>query len=136
MNKILVIEDNELNLKLMKDILISQGYDVDTAADGEQGLEKAMENEYGLILLDIQMPVVSGYDFLQIYNKKTPVIVVSACAMETEINKAKELGCADYISKPIQMETEINKAKELGCADYISKPIQIMEFLNTVKKYI
>ncbi len=114
MNKILVIEDNELNLKLMKDILISQGYDVDTAADGEQGLEKAMENEYGLILLDIQMPVVSGYDFLQIYNKKTPVIVVSACAMETEINKAKELGCADYISKPIQ----------------------IMEFLNTVKKYI
>lgn len=114
MNKILVIEDNELNLKLMKDILISQGYEVDTAADGEQGLEKAMENEYGLILLDIQMPVVSGYDFLQIYNKKTPVIVVSACAMETEINKAKELGCADYISKPIQ----------------------IMEFLNTVKKYI
>lgn len=114
MNKILVIEDNELNLKLMKDILISQGYDVDTAADGEQGLEKAMENEYGLILLDIQMPVVSGYDFLQIYNKETPVIVVSACAMETEINKAKELGCADYISKPIQ----------------------IMEFLNTVKKYV
>lgn len=114
MNKILVIEDNELNLKLMKDILISQGYEVDTAADGEQGLEKAMENEYGLILLDIQMPVVSGYDFLQIYNKETPVIVVSACAMETEINKAKELGCADYISKPIQ----------------------IMEFLNTVKKYV
>ena len=73
-----------------------------------------MENEYGLILLDIQMPVVSGYDFLQIYNKETPVIVVSACAMETEINKAKELGCADYISKPIQ----------------------IMEFLNTVKKYV
>ncbi len=114
MNKILVIEDNELNLKLMKDILISQGYDVDTAADGEQGLEKAMENDYGLILLDIQMPVVSGYDFLQIYNKETPVIVVSACAMETEINKAKELGCADYISKPIQ----------------------IMEFLNTIKKYV
>ena len=114
MNKILVIGDNELNLKLMKDILISQGYDVDTAADGEQGLEKAMENDYGLILLDIQMPVVSGYDFLQIYNKETPVIVVSACAMETEINKAKELGCADYISKPIQ----------------------IMEFLNTIKKYV
>lgn len=114
MSKILVIEDNELNLKLMKDILISQGYEVDTAADGEQGLEKAMENDYGLILLDIQMPVVSGYDFLQFYNKETPVIVVSACAMETEVNKAKELGCADYISKPIQ----------------------IMEFLSIVKKYV
>ena len=114
MSKILIIEDNELNLKLMKDILISQNYDVDTAADGEKGLEKAMDNDYALILLDIQMPVVSGYDFLQIYNKKTPVIVVSACAMDTEIDKAKELGCTDYISKPIQ----------------------IMEFLNTVKKYV
>ncbi len=114
MRKILIIEDNELNLKLMKDILISQNYEIDTAADGEEGLEKAMENDYDLILLDIQMPVVSGYDFLQIYNKKTPIIVVSACAMDTEIDKAKELGCADYISKPIQ----------------------IMEFLNTVKKYV
>ncbi len=114
MSKILIIEDNELNLKLMKDILISQSYEVDTAADGEEGLEKAMENDYDLILLDIQMPVVSGYDFLQIYDKKTPVIVVSACAMDTEVDKAKELGCADYISKPIQ----------------------IMEFLNTVKKYV
>ena len=114
MRKILIIEDNELNLKLMKDILISQNYEIDTAADGEEGLEKAMENDYDLILLDIQMPVVSGYDFLQIYNKKTPIIVVSACAMDTEIDKAKELGCTDYISKPIQ----------------------IMEFLNTVKKYV
>lgn len=114
MSKILIIEDNDLNLKLMKDILTSQSYDVDTAADGGEGLEKAMENDYDLILLDIQMPVVSGYDFLQIYDKKTPVIVVSACAMDTEIDKAKELGCTDYISKPIQ----------------------IMEFLNTVKKYV
>ena len=60
------------------------------------------------------MPVVSGYDFLRAFNKKTPVIVVSACAMENEVNKAKELGCVDYISKPIQL----------------------MEFLNTVKKYL
>lgn len=114
MSRILVIEDNELNLKLMKDILSSQGYDVDTAGDGKEGLDKAEDNDYDLILLDIQMPVVSGYDFLQVYDKNTPVIVVSACAMENEVNKAKELGCADYISKPIQ----------------------IMEFLNTVKKYV
>ena len=114
MSKILIIEDNELNLKLMKDVLSSQGYETDTASDGKEGLNKAEENDYDLILLDIQMPVVSGYDFLQVYDKNTPVIVVSACAMENEVNKAKELGCADYISKPIQ----------------------IMEFLNTVKKYV
>ena len=114
MSRILIIEDNELNLKLMKDILSSQGYEVETAQDGKEGLDKAQDNDYDLILLDIQMPVVSGYDFLQVYDKNTPVIVVSACAMENEVNKAKELGCADYISKPIQ----------------------IMEFLNTVKKYV
>ncbi len=114
MNKILIVEDNELNLKLMKDILEAQSYYVDTASDGQDGLAKAMENEYSLIILDIQMPVVSGYDFLRAYDKKVPVIVVSACAMENEVNKAKELGCVDYISKPIQL----------------------VEFLNTVKKYV
>jgi two-component system cell cycle response regulator DivK len=113
MANILVIEDNELNLKLMKDILVSQGYNVETAEDGKAGLDKAENNDYDLILLDIQMPVFSGYDFLQTYKKNTPVIVVSACAMETEINKAKELGCKDYISKPIK----------------------INEFLTTIKNY-
>lgn len=114
MTQILVIEDNELNQKLIKDILESQNYTVTTANNGKDGLEKAFENDYDLILLDIQMPLVSGYDFLQIYDKNTPIIVVSACAMENEVNKAKEMGCVDYITKPIQ----------------------IVEFLNTIKKYI
>lgn len=114
MPKILVVEDNELNLKLMKDVLESQSYEITTATDGQQGLDIATTQDFDLILLDIQMPIVSGYDFLEKYNKTTPVIVVSACAMDTEINKAKALGCTDYISKPIQ----------------------ILEFLNTIKKYI
>lgn len=114
MPKILIVEDNELNLKLMRDILESQGYEINTASDGKIGLEKACTQDYDLILLDLQMPIVSGYDFLQVYEKDTPVIVVSACAMENEVNKAKEMGCADYITKPIQ----------------------IMDFLNTIQKYI
>lgn len=116
MSNILVIEDNELNLKLIKDILEAQGHNVSTAKDGQQGLDKAENEDFDLILLDIQMPVVSGYDFLSTFSKldKTPVIVVSACAMENEIDKAKELGCSDYIAKPIR----------------------IVEFLDTVKKYL
>lgn len=114
MSKILIIEDNELNLKLMKDILESQGYDVDSSFDGEDGLLKANKNEYDLILLDIQMPIISGYDFLETYKKSTPIIVVSACAMDTEIEKAKALGCVDYIAKPIR----------------------IADFLNTIKQYL
>ena len=114
MPQILIIEDNDLNLKLMKDILESQGYNVDIAQDGQEGLEKANLNEYSLILLDIQMPVVSGYDFLALYKKNTPIVVVSACAMDEEIKKTKELGCADYITKPIK----------------------INDFLSTVKNYV
>lgn len=114
MSRILVVEDNELNLKLMRDVLVAQSYVVDTASDGKIGLEKAETNDYDLILLDIQMPVVSGYDFLKVYDKKAPVVVVSACAMENEVNKARELGCVDYVSKPVQ----------------------IVDFLNTVKKYL
>ena len=97
----------------MNDILVSQGYNVDTADNGQLGLEKAENNDYDLILLDIQMPIFSGYDFLETFKKETPIVVVSACAMETEINKAKQLGCKDYISKPIK----------------------IAEFLETIKNY-
>ena len=114
MKKILLIEDNDLNLKLMKDILEAQGYETDVAKDGQEGLDKALQNDYALILLDIQMPVVSGYDFLKMYKKETPIIVVSACAMDEEIKKTKELGCADYITKPIKLN----------------------EFLTTIKKYL
>ncbi len=114
MTKILIIEDNELNLKLVKDILEVQGYEIETAENGKTGLEKALAQDFDLILLDIQMPIFTGYDFLEAYNKQTPVIVLSACAMETEVEKAKSLGCIDYISKPIK----------------------IAEFLETVKKYI
>ena len=113
MAKILIIEDNELNLKLMKDILEAQNYEIETAADGQEGLEKATDNNYDLILLDLQMPVVSGYDFLKIYNKKTPVVVVSACAMETEINKALDLGCTAFIPKPIKIVEFLSAVKNI-----------------------
>ena len=114
MSKILIVEDNELNLKLMKDMLSIQGYDIDSAQDGQQGLDKAQNNNYDLILLDLQMPVLSGYEFMASYTKQTPIIVVSACAMEEEIQKAKSMGCCDFISKPIK----------------------IVEFLETIKKYL
>lgn len=103
MARILIVEDNELNLKLMKDILESRSYTVDTALDGQQGLDKVMSEEYDLVLLDIQMPVVSGYDFLTRFKGKTPVVVVSACAMDVEIQRAKDLGCVGYIAKPINI---------------------------------
>lgn len=113
MARILIVEDNELNLKLMKDILESRSYSVDTALDGQNGLDKAMSGEYDLILLDIQMPVVSGYDFLARFKEETPVIVVSACAMSIEIQRAKDLGCVGYIAKPINISEFLDAVKNV-----------------------
>ncbi len=114
MKKILVVEDNELNRKLIVDVLETRDYSVETAKDGQEGLDKAEADDFDLILLDIQMPLVSGYDFLERYKKDTPVIVVSACAMDVEIEKALNLGAAAYVSKPIQ----------------------ILEFLETVANFV
>ena len=116
MKRILVIEDNELNLKLMKDVLEFSGYEIETAVDGLSGVDKLKEGDFDLVLLDIQMPVYTGYDFLEETKKikRPPVIAVSACAMDKEIEKAKSLGCVDYIPKPIKID----------------------EFLSTIKNYV
>lgn len=119
MKKILVVEDNELNLKLMKDLLEIHGYSADSAENGKIALEKIQINNYDLILLDIQMPVFTGYDFLEASKdlNRPPIIVVSACAMEQEVKKAKDLGCVDYISKPIKIDEFLNVIKTYAPAE-------------------
>lgn len=113
MKKILIVEDNELNLKLMKDVLEFSGYEVSSAEDGLAGVEKIKSEKFDLILLDVQMPVYTGYDVLEETKNidRPPVIVVSACAMDKEIDKAKSLGCVDYILKPIKIEEFLNTIK-------------------------
>ena len=109
--KILLIEDNEMNAKLMMDILSFYKYDVTLANHPKKAYEDLNNNQYDLILLDIQLPEISGYELLSSINKKLKVIVVSACAMEEEINKAYEYGCLDYITKPINVADFIKRIK-------------------------
>jgi len=106
MTKILIAEDNDLNLKLMMDILSVQNYQVESAQDGEIALKMLKKNEYDLLLLDLQMPKISGFGVLEQLQKdknKIKTVVVSACAMAQEIERAKELGCVDFITKPIRL---------------------------------
>lgn len=106
MMKILIAEDNELNMKLMFDILTSKNYEVETAQDGEIALEKLEKNKYDLLLLDLQMPKKSGYDVLEELREKQikiKTVIVSALAMEKELVRARELGCLEYITKPIRV---------------------------------
>ncbi len=109
--KILIVEDNELNMKLMSDILTAYGYLVFKASDGEAALHLIADDIFDLILLDLQLPKVSGYEVLKKIHTHTPIVVVSACCTEEEISKAKLKGCIDFISKPIIVNDFLSKVR-------------------------
>lgn len=106
--KVLIVEDNELNMKLFHDLL--EAHDIDTVqtVDGKNVLELARNEKPDLILMDIQLPEVSGLDvtkWLKADNelKSIPVVAVTAFAMKGDEQKIREGGCEDYISKPISV---------------------------------
>lgn len=117
---ILVIEDNPANLKLVSDLLTAQGYGVFQAETAGAGLD-ILKKEYQkivLVLLDLKLPDIDGIEVLkkikQIPNiAEIPVIVISAHAMEADIKAAKQAGCADYITKPINVREFLNKVESI-----------------------
>ena len=116
---ILVVEDNELNMKLFNDLLESHGYIVVQTRDGLAALELARQHKPDLILMDIQLPEVSGIEVTKWLKeddvlKSIPVIAVTAFAMKGDEQKIREGGCEAYISKPIS----------------------VMSFLQTIDKYL
>jgi len=116
MKKVLIIEDNEKNLYLLRFLLEKLGHKVVEARDGKQGLEKALAERPDIILMDIQLPVMDGYETTrQIRSheefKKTPIIAITSYAMMGDREKTLNAGCTDYIEKPIQPESFIEKIK-------------------------
>ena len=106
--RILVVEDNELNMKLFNDLLESQGYEVIQTRDGLSALELARTHRPDLILMDIQLPEVSGIDVTKWLKedeelRHIPVIAVTAFAMKGDQERIRESGCEAYISKPISV---------------------------------
>lgn len=104
--KILVIEDNEQNLYLIRYILESCGHEVFSATDGKEGIELAARLLPDMILLDIQLPVMDGYAVARALRQNsgladTPIIAVTSYAMPGDKEKAMEAGCSGYIEKPI-----------------------------------
>lgn len=102
--RILVAEDNPSNQKLISILLQKIGVEVTIAEDGQIAVDKALEGAYDLILMDMQMPNLNGYDASrQLRNKgcTTPIIAVTANAMMGDEEKCVEAGCDGYISKPI-----------------------------------
>jgi two-component system cell cycle response regulator DivK len=105
---ILIIEDNELNLKLVKDILDFQGYSTVVAGLGAEAFDLARQHHPDLILLDIQLPDISGEEAARrlkadAQTRAIPIIAVTAFAMPGDREKTLESGCDDYISKPFSI---------------------------------
>ncbi len=105
---VLIVEDNELNMKLFNDLLEAQGYRVLQTRDGLSALDIAKANMPDLILMDIQLPEVSGIEVTKWLKeddrlRHIPVIAVTAFAMKGDEEKIREGGCEAYISKPISV---------------------------------
>lgn len=117
--KILIVEDNDLNLKLFKDLLEAHGYETIEIRDGLEAVPVVKRHRPDLILMDIQLPEISGLDITKKIKADKdicdiPIIAVTAFAMKDD-------------------EEKILKA---GCQAYISKPISIVNFLDTIRKFL
>ena len=117
--KVLIVEDNELNMKLFHDLLDAQGYETLQTREGLQALALARQHRPDLILMDIQLPEISGLEVTKWLKeddslKAIPVVAVTAFAMK---------GDEEVI-------------RQGGCEAYISKPISVTSFLDTVRRFI
>jgi len=114
---VLIVEDNELNMKLFNDLLEAKGYNVIQTRSGLHALDLAKEHRPDLILMDIQLPEVSGLEVTKWIKEddaisSIPVIAVTAFAMKGDEERIRQGGCEAYISKPISVSTFIQTIQQ------------------------
>jgi two-component system, cell cycle response regulator DivK len=108
MSLVLIVEDNDKNLKLVRDVLRAKGYQTIEAESAEDGLKLAREKKPGLILMDIQLPGMNGIEALKVLRaddatKSIPVIAVSASVMQHDRKQVTDAGFDGFIEKPINL---------------------------------
>jgi DNA-binding response OmpR family regulator len=116
MAKILVVDDEQNMRTGLKDNLEFEGYDVEIANDGEQGLKKILENSYNLIILDVMMPKKSGFDVCKEVRKTgitTPIILLTAKGEEIDKVVGLEIGADDYVTKPFSLRELLARVKAI-----------------------
>jgi len=114
----MVVEDNDLNRKLFCDVLKANGFDVDPVADGEKVLETALLARPDLIIMDIQLPGVSGVDLIEaarrdVRLKAIPVLAVTAFAAKGDEERIREAGASGYLSKPVSLMLFMRAVEEM-----------------------
>ena len=114
MNRILIVEDEAPMLQGLKDNLEFEGYEVDTAPEGNEGLQKILTNSYDLVLLDVMLPNISGFDICRNARKEgitIPIILLTAKGEEIDKVLGLELGADDYITKPFSLRELLARIK-------------------------
>ena len=114
---VLIVEDNELNMRLFNDLLKAFGYDTVKTRDGRQALPLAREHKPDLIVMDIQLPEISGLEITEQLKADPelapiPVLAVTAFAMRGDEQRIRERGCEAYLSKPISVTTFLETVRQ------------------------
>ena len=130
--KILIIEDEENILEAVKYTLTQEGYDVFTSVDGEDGLEKAQEIKPDLVLLDVMLPKMDGFEVCRILRKdlEMPVFMISAKAEEIDRVVGLEIGADDYITKPFSMRELVVRVRNSLRRAALSPKVDDLEILK------
>ncbi len=120
---ILVVDDNELNLKLAREVLTALGYEVRVAVRGEQAVEVARTQRVALVLLDMQLPDIDGLEVLKRLRslpetRDLPVVAMTALAMAGDRERFLTAGCDGYIQKPISLRTFPSEVKRYLAAGH------------------
>jgi len=114
MSKILLVEDNEMNRDMLSRRLERKGFEVIIAVDGQQGVDLAGSESPALILMDLSLPVIDGWEATRLIKadpatQNIPVIALTAHAMAGDEQKAREAGCDDYDTKPVDIKRLLEK---------------------------
>jgi two-component system, cell cycle response regulator DivK len=115
---ILYVEDNELNRKIVRDLLRHTSYKLIEASDGETGVQTALEQRPGLILMDVQLPKISGFEATRRLRAEpatadTPIIAITSFALSGDEQRAKEAGASAYLPKPYSPFTLLGMIRKL-----------------------
>ena len=118
MPKILLVEDNEMNRDMLSRRLQRKGFEVEMAVDGLQGVTMALANPYDLILMDMSLPELDGWEATrrvreQETGRRVPIIALTAHAMSGDREKAMAAGCDDYDTKPVELDRLLGKIEAL-----------------------
>ena len=118
MSHILLVEDNEMNLDMLSQRLERRGYLVTVATDGQQAIELGSSENPDLILMDMSLPVVDGWEATRRLKsspatREIPIIALTAYAMAEDERKAREAGCDDYDTKPVELQRLLGKIEGL-----------------------